>query len=85
MALKSKPLMICNFFFGYLLIRYYRSIMLNIYEIRDVRVGILEILFTFLYSNSYIYIYIYTYYAQPNMYTTALIGGQDVWRELEVV
>ena len=58
MALKSKPLMICNFFFGYLLIRYYRSIMLNIYEIRDVRVGILEILFTFLYSNSYVYIYI---------------------------
>ena len=55
MALKSKPLMICNFFFGYLLIRYYRSIMLNIYEIRDVTMRILEILFTFLYSNSYIY------------------------------
>ena len=56
MALKSKPLMICNFFFGYLLIRYYRSIMLNIYEIRDVTMRILEILFTFLYSNSYMYV-----------------------------
>ena len=57
-ALTSKPLMICNFCFGYLLIRYYQSLMLNIDEIRDVRVTNLEILFTFLYSISYIYIYI---------------------------
>ena len=56
-ALTSKPLMICNFCFGYLLIRYYQSLMLNIDEIRDVRVTNLEILFTFLYSISYIYIY----------------------------
>merc|ERR1711915_440463 len=53
-ALTSKPLIICNFCFGYLLIRYYRSLMLNIDEIRDIRVRNLEILFTFLYSSSYI-------------------------------
>ena len=54
-ALTSKPLMICNFCFGYLLIRYYRSLMLNIDEIRDVRVKNLEILFTFLCFSPYIY------------------------------